>query len=62
LYFQNKNTIFKLVFCPPLSLTLLHFRTGGRDDAKNVRVDAACGKDKIPSESIKNDNMIVERI
>jgi len=42
------------------SLTLLHFPTGGANDAQNVSVDTARGKITISRIYIKNDNAILQ--
>jgi len=44
------------------SLTLLHFPTGGANDAQNVRVDTACEKDNDQQNLKKNDNVILQGI
>ena len=41
-------------------LTLLHFPTGGANDAQNVSVDTARGKITISRIYIKNDNAILQ--
>jgi len=45
-------------------LTLLHFRTAVEtaDDAQNVSVDTARGKDNDQQHLSKNDNVISQRI
>ena len=42
------------------SLTLLHFPTEGQNDAQNVSVDTARGKDN--QNLLKNDNAILQGI
>jgi len=42
-----------------VSLTLLHFLTEGANDAQNVRVDTARGKDNNQQNLSKKDNVIL---
>jgi len=44
------------------SLILLHFPTGGANDAQNVSVDTARGKDNDQNLFKKNDNVILQGI
>jgi len=44
------------------SLTLLHFPTGGANDAQNVSVDTARRKDNNQQNLLKNDNVILQGI
>jgi len=44
------------------SLILLHFPTGGANDAQNVSVDRAEGKDNDQQNLLKNDNVILQGI
>jgi len=44
------------------SLTLLHFPTGGANDAWNVSVDTAHRKDNNQENLLKNDNVILQGI
>jgi len=44
------------------SLTLLHFPTGGTNDAQNVSVDTARGKDNDQQNLFKNDNVILQAL
>ena len=43
-------------------LILLHFPTGGANDAQNVSVDTARGKDNDQNLFLKNDNVILQGI
>jgi len=44
------------------SLTLLHFLTGGGNDAQNVSIDTAHGKDNDRQNLLNNDNVILQCI
>jgi len=44
------------------SLTLLQFPTEGANDAQNVSIDTARGKDNGHQNLLKNDNLILQGI